>query len=496
MTENTPPPADAPPPPLSFAFSILRQAAGVKQKDAARAAGLAPSVLSRLESGGETLTPERGVDLLAAIEEKPERLEVGLFCASLLLCSQSLPGSPVEPSAAVRRRIEAAAARAGRLAYETALAEYLREARAAQAREDRDQAARLWARLQERSCSARIALVEDDPKFQSWALAEKLCAESERAAAGAPQGAVELAELALRVAKRAAGDGAWRSLLAGYCWAFLGNARRVADKLPGAEEAFRLAWTLWKEGSAADIGLLDGSRLFDLEASLLRDRRRMAAALERLEQALALHPAGEARGRILLKKGATLEQMGSYEAAVEALQEAAPWIDRDHEPRDFFGLRFNLTVCLCHASRFAEAEAGLSELRALMPPAGREMDRLKLRWLEGRIHGGLGRTDHGIAALTAVRAEFSRLEIRYNEALVGLELAGLYLEQGRTAAVKTLARQVERIFHDQGVHEEARKALELFLRAVELETLTLALVRSLVAFLYRAQYDPELRFEA
>ena len=79
---------------------------------------------------------------------------------------------------------------------------------------------------------------------------------------------------------------------------------------------------------------------------------------------------------------------------------------------------------------------------------------------------------------------------------MSLELAALYLEQGRTAEVKTLAGQMERIFLDQGVHEEARKALELFRQAVELETVTLALVRSLVAYLYRAQHDPELRFEA
>jgi tetratricopeptide (TPR) repeat protein len=153
-----------------------------------------------------------------------------------------------------------------------------------------------------------------------------------------------------------------------------------------------------------------------------------------------------------------------------------------------------LNVCRCHAYRFAEAEAALNELRALTAPA--EQDRLKLRWLEGRIDAGLGRPARALEALSAVRAAFARLENRYSEALVSLELAALYLEQGRTAEVKSLAVQMERIFLDQGVHEEARKALELFRQAVELETVTLALVRSLVAYLYRAQHDPELRFEA
>jgi tetratricopeptide (TPR) repeat protein len=213
---------------------------------------------------------------------------------------------------------------------------------------DRLLAEDLWARLKGRTHSARLALVEEMPKYQTWALAERLCAESERAAAGDPQEAVELAELALRVAERVTGEPAWLLLLAGYVWAHLGNARRVASDLPGAEKAFWQAWKLWEAGAAADTGLLDGSRLLDLEASLLRAQWHFAAALERLDQALALHPSGAGRGRILLKKGRTLGQMGSYEAAVETLQEAAPWIDREREPRWYFGLRFNWTACLCH----------------------------------------------------------------------------------------------------------------------------------------------------
>jgi hypothetical protein len=72
----------------------------------------------------------------------------------------------------------------------------------------------------------------------------------------------------------------------------------------------------------------------------------------------------------------------------------------------------------------------------------------------------------------------------------------LYLEEGRTAEVKRLVLLMEPVFRDQGVHAEAQKALELFRQAVGLETLTVELVRRLVAYLYRAQHNPELRFEA
>jgi tetratricopeptide (TPR) repeat protein len=360
---------------------------------------------------------------------------------------------------------------------------------------DRQVAEDLWARLKGRTHSARLALVEEVPKYQSWALAERLCAESIHAAAGHPQQAVELAELALRVAERVTGEPAWLLLLTGYVWAHLGNALRVASDLPGAEKAFCQAWKLWEAGAAADSGLLDGLRLLDLEASLLRARRHFAAALERLDQALALHPTGAGRGGILLNKGYTLEQMGSYEAAVETLQEAAPWIDREREPRHFCVLRFNLISCLCHLDRHQEAEAALPELRALTEQPERAMDRVRLHWLAGRVAGGLGRTAEGIEALAAVRAEFAKKKIRYDEALVTMELAGLYLQQGWTAEVKQLVSEMEPVFRDQEVHEEARKALDLFRQAVELETMTVELVRRLVAYLYRAQHNPELRFE-
>jgi tetratricopeptide (TPR) repeat protein/transcriptional regulator with XRE-family HTH domain len=482
---------------LGLALALVRRGEGLKQNDAAVRIGIPASLLSAYEHGDPRLTLERLEAVVEGMgvpaETVPERIEIALFAAALALPA---PFPPVGISEEVRRRVEAAAARAGRIAFETALQEYHRAARAAQARKDRRRAEVLWARLKGRTHSARLALVEEDPKYQTWALAERLCAESERAAAGDPQQALELAELALRVAELVIGEPAWRSSLAGYVWAFLANARRVASDLTGAEKAFCQAWKLWEAGAPADFGLLDGSRLLDLEASLLRDGRHTTAALERLDQSLALHPKGAGKGRILLKKGAVLEQMGSYGAAVETLHEAAPWIDRERQPRHFCVLRFNLIACLCHTDRYQEAEAALPELRALMAQPDQAMDRVRLCWLTGRVASGLGRTAEGIEALAAARAKFAEKKIRYDEALVSMELAGLYLKQGRTEDVKSLVRKMEPIFRGQDVHEEAQKALTLFRQAVELETMTVELVRRLVGYLYRAQHNPELRFES
>jgi len=153
-------------------------------------------------------------------------------------------------------------------------------------------------------------------------------------------------------------------------------------------------------------------------------------------------------------------------------------------------------LALSHLGRYEEAEKALPGLRALSAGPDQAMDRVRLCWLAGRIAGGLGRTAEGIAALSRARAELAAVPLRYDEALVSMELAGLYLEQGRTAEVKELVQRMEPVFLDECVHEEAQKALALFRRAVELEAVTLDLVRRLVVYLFRAQYNPELRFAA
>jgi tetratricopeptide (TPR) repeat protein len=188
--------------------------------------------------------------------------------------------------------------------------------------------------------------------------------------------------------------------------------------------------------------------------------------------------------------------MGSYEEAIKVFHEAALWIDRESEPRWYFSLRFNLTACLCHADRHHEAEAALPELRDLTAEPEQAMDRTRVCWLAGRVAAGLGQTAEAVEALAAVRGEFAEKKIYYDETLVSMELAELYLRQGRTAEVKRLVAEMEPLFRDQHGHEEARKALDLFRRAVELETMTVELVRRLIAYLYRAQHNPELCFEA
>ena len=161
-----------------------------------------------------------------------------------------------------------------------------------------------------------------------------------------------------------------------------------------------------------------------------------------------------------------------------------------------FGLRFNLLSNLLHLGNYAEAEEPLQKVRALADRLGQKLDLIRTRWLEGLLAAGLGKRDEAIAALEQVREDFNAREIPYDAALVTLELATLYLAEGRTGEVRRVASELKWIFKAEGIEREALAAVRLFYEAAEQEALTVELARRMASFLYRAQHDPELRFEA
>ena len=97
--------------------------------------------------------------------------------------------------------------------------------------------------------------------------------------------------------------------------------------------------------------------------------------------------------------------------------------------------------------------------------------------------------------MNRVRAEFASRSLSYDTALVSLELASLYAEEGAHGQVKNLARHMVPIFQAQDVHREAQAALAAFRQAAEAERASVELVRRVLEFLYRARHHAGLRFE-
>lgn len=467
-------------PPEGLVLKVFREIADVGQEELAESSGHSRSEIANWEKGRTRLHLDRLI-FLGKLLGFPANVAEGLLrlLGWLYPTSEETSHPPLALSQEERRIVAGAA-----LSLAASQAEVMAEARLQDLiAADRRQAQGLWLELRTWTIAEWKQLLEDAPQLATWALVETLCNESERAAGGDARRACSLAELACWVAKRVPGNQAWRSRILGYAMAFLGNSLRVQGDLRAAEATFSRSWELWRKGTAVGSGPFDESRLFDLEASLLRDLRQWSAALERLAHAQALCSGPEAEARILLKKASLWEQKGEPEQALEALLRAEPLVNEVKSPREMFGLRFNLAVNLCHLGHFEKAQSRLGDLQVRAVALASELDLIRVLWLKSRVIAGLGHHEEAKEALAQVLGEFRARGHVFDEALATLEMARLYLWNGQTVETRELAIQVEPVFRGLGVAPEAREAVDLFWDAARRERATLELLERAIAML-------------
>lgn len=472
----------------SLLLSILRLLKGRRVDELAAAAGLSSKRIGGIERGTVKIVLAEELELVFTSMACSEA-EVVIVSA----CLEALAGldphaDPAE--AAAQERFVAALGRSLRRRMRACGGLEPREYPAwYEVEPDRAEAREAWERLREAATLRELALVvRMAPEHHRWALVERLCDESERAAAQDAGRARDLARAALRVVRLLRVREGWRRRLLGFAAAHLANALRVAGNLSRAERTLAAARRLWAAGEDPDL-LLDPGRLLDLEASLRRAQRRFTESLDLLEQAAAVTHRPE---HVSMKTASTLAVMGEYQRAIGILTEVAPRIANHPEARLRTVHRFNLAVVLSHVGRHREAARLLPTLRRMV--AGDELDKIRLRWLEGRLAAGLGQTWTALKALADARSRFALKGLHYDVALSLLETAALHLERGELAEVQVLAGELVPIFKANGVHEEARKALGLFQEAAARQAATAELARRLLAWLFRARYDPGLVF--
>lgn len=481
-------------PDLGIVLVFLRSGQGWSQTELGEAATVSPNLLNDYERGRKPLHRHRLEYLISFMGVPPETIDATLERLEANRSAAKAPGGSAELSAS-RRRIEQVAARVGRLAAEGArkvLSILSLEGEAILAREE---ARRLWARLERRAADERLALVEESAKFRSWALCELVAAKSIEMAPSSPAKALELAELARRIAELCPGDEWLRQRAQGYAWFHVANARRVTNDLPGSDRALATARRLWEAGALGDAGIFDETWTHWIEAAVRKDQRRFSDGLRKIEEALAVDE-GVLRGKLLLTKAQILGALGDAEASTEVLREAILHIDPERDPRTALGVRFQFLVCLCLQHRAAEAASEVPQLRDLAEKIDQEMDWVRLIWLEGKIAAGTGRVQEAEEAFEQVRRKFIAFDLAFNYAQVSLDLGLLLLEQGRNAEARTLADQMVWIFKNQRVPAGALAALRIFHDAARREVATVELVRRVIQFLHRLEADPKLSFQA
>lgn len=278
-------------------------------------------------------------------------------------------------------------------------------------------------------------------------------------------------------------------------WAELGNAHRVNDELREAVVALDTAQERLRRGTG-NLFLL--ARVADLRATLLNTQRQLPDACELLDGVCQLYrKLGDEHlaGRALVKKGIYTNYDGDPVRALRLLREGLSLLDRERDPQLVTSTTESILEVMVQCGQFREAARVLLESGLRQSMADEPLNLIKLRGVEGQILAGLGKPGRAEAALREAREGFLKHDQGYNAAIVGLELAALWLEQGKSSQVKDLAEDMLATFRRLGIQREALKAMDYLKRACEQEEATPGLARHVSRFLRRLEREPQLRFE-
>lgn len=346
------------------------------------------------------------------------------------------------------------------------------------------QAPDLFELLEALPFDEQLRRVLEDESFQTWGFCQLLIRKSLDQVLQEPSRAVQMAELAVRVGERLgdAYDPHWVRDLQARAYIHLGNARRVLGEQHGAEMSFLEAERLL---AGSMTGNIQGrAEWFYYKASLRRDQRRFAEALELSERAIELYREIDdlkSVACVLLNRAYAEQEAGEADLAVETLRTAAESLGQENESRSKLCILHNLALLLVDQRRFDEARDLLPKVEDFCRRHGQPLDHIRLAWMGGRLSYGLGQIESAEATFRTVQQQFTQRGMAYDAALVLLDLAVLLADEGRFQELKILSNELRTTFKTLSIPREALAAFLLFEQACREERATAQLARQLVA---------------
>ena len=329
--------------------------------------------------------------------------------------------------------------------------------------------------LRKQPQARRLTVVRNSRRYSTWGVCELLVERAKEASYDDATLAIEWGELAVLAASRLDPKKYVASLVAdihGRALIALANAKRVASDLAGAEVGFAAAQVELERGTGDP---LEEAYYHHCLSGLRFWQRRYPEAFRSIDHAIATYRRlgdQHLEARSLVSKAVFLSHNGDVEAAIRLDERALELIEPHRDSRLQLIVLHNLAFKLANNGQPDRARRVLAEARPMYERFGDRISLSKLRWLEARIAVATGNAVLGETSLVEVRNAFMTLEIPYEAALVALELAALYIEQGRTADVKRQVAEMMPIFNALEVQPEAFAALILFRQAVEREVVT------------------------
>jgi|CXWL01.1.fsa_nt_gi tetratricopeptide (TPR) repeat protein len=364
--------------------------------------------------------------------------------------------------------------------------------------EERARAEKAIAPLAGLARKARLAAVRRSRStLRGRAVVEALLAAARAALPGAPEDSKRWAECALWAARDTAGQNAAedRALAAqeARAWGYVANVERIRADFPAAERAFDVASLLLEMAHVTELRPF--AELRNLYASFCRARREFDAAVEMLEGAALLYDRlgdGAESLRALVKLTSVLntaQRWAESSAVVERLDTA---LGPDLDASLHLGNFQNGVVALLELGETRGAKARFLAGQAIYLEFPDAYTQGRRHYLLGRLAQAEGLRPEAEAAFRESQRILLDAGDAFSAAVAALDLAILYLDEGRWPEVRELTAAMLAVFASLGIHREAHAAWRLFLAAVERQEANIDAARRLSRFLEHARHDPAL----
>lgn len=278
-----------------------------------------------------------------------------------------------------------------------------------------------------------------------------------------PQSMLQDAQASLAIASRCTPDlcGSSERLAdtLALAWSQLGTALRIGSQLREAEEAGEKALAFMKQGTGDPILRMG---IFRQISAIHQFHRRFEQSIELLRAAGAIaREIGDshALATALVQEAVSTTYAGDAEGAVRLINLAIPLIDQEIDPYLLLFACHNLVRCYIDLDRPEQALALLSEFRDLYHEIKDKNVSLKVAWQEGQLLRDLGHPQAAETTFLRVREGFAESGMMYEVAVVSLDLASVYIRQGRVEDVQRTLETTIPVFRSLGVERETLAAL-------------------------------------
>lgn len=261
-------------------------------------------------------------------------------------------------------------------------------------------------------------------------------------------------------------------------YSYLGGAYRRADDYKGAEEAFVKARAY--RDAASQKAFAEHLRRY----AYLRIFQMDPACFPAIADAISIHKRGNLvnrheLGECLLCRGHAYFEFKEHGRSFDDWTAALNHLSIPKDPKPWYAALHNLAIWAVEYGNDEELRAALDNLKPAQTILStfryRPFAKLKMRWLIAHLDARLGALGRAELVYMEVRRGLVDLGLTFEVGWISVDLAMLYLSQGRTTELEALIRETVALFRSLKVEAKAQEALDIWRQA---EDVTMDLLKT------------------